>query len=149
VADQGSGSSWAASNPWSGAPLSAGPTPVHEQPLVVIGDITVSASWVVTPAGTRPLREMSWHVADTSRTTRVIPQWAIVLAVIGFFFFLLGLLFLLVKEDRTDGSVQVAVTGPGFSYSSQIPVHAPAQVADVHQRVAYARSVTAAAQAVR
>jgi hypothetical protein len=149
VADQGSESRWAASNPWSGAPLPAGPPPMHEQPLVMIGDITVSASWVVTPAGTRPLREVNWHVADMSRTTRVIPQWAIVLAVIGFFFFLLGLLFLLVKEDRTDGSVQVAVTGPGFSYSSQIPVYAPAQVADVHQRVAYARSVTAAAQAVR
>ena len=34
-------------------------------------------------------------------TRRYIPTWAIVLAVIGFFFFLLGLLFLLVRTSET------------------------------------------------
>ena len=36
---------------------------------------------------------------------------------------LLGLLFLLLKERRTSGSVQVSVQGPGFAYSSLIPAY--------------------------
>lgn len=120
-----------------------------EQPLVVVGEITVSASWVVTPAGNQLVKDVNWTVTDLSRSYRATPSWAIVAAVIGFFFFLLGLFFLLVKEDRTDGWIQVTVSAPGFSHSTSIAVRSMGQVADVHNRVNYARSVTAAAQASR
>jgi hypothetical protein len=60
---------------------------------------------------------------------------------------LLGLLFLLVKEDRTDGTVQVVVQGPGFVHGTQLPVASPQQVADYNARVNYARSVSTAASA--
>ena len=40
------------------------------------------------------------RVDDTSYTVRKTPTWAIVLAVVLAFIFLLGLLFLLVKEDQ-------------------------------------------------
>ncbi|QLQ16711.1 MAG: hypothetical protein HZY73_14820 [Micropruina sp.] len=50
-------------------------------------------------------------------TTRVIPGWAVLFAILGFLFFLLGLLFLLVREERTTGFVQVQVVAPGGSTS--------------------------------
>jgi hypothetical protein len=46
-----------------------------------------------------------------------------VLAILFLLACLLGLLFLAIKERRTSGSVQVSVQGPGFSYSTLIPVH--------------------------
>lgn len=117
-------------------------------PLVQIGDIAVTADQVHTPYGNRPVGQVTWAVNDLSRTYRVIPTWAIVCAVIGFFFVFLGLLFLLVKEDRTDGIIQVTALAPGFSYTTSVPVRSTFQVADVHNRVNYARSVCAAAQQV-
>jgi hypothetical protein len=38
------------------------------------------------------------------------------------------------------------VTGPGFIYSTSIPVTSPAQVADINARVNYARTLAAAVQ---
>jgi hypothetical protein len=113
----------------------------------MIGDITVTQSWVVTPSGTRPVGEVRWTFTDMSRTTQAIPTWAIVLAIVLAWACLLSLLFLLVKEERTDGSVQVVVQGPGFVHGTQLPVSSPAQIADYNARVNYARSVTAAAGA--
>lgn len=140
---------WSGSQPVGGHPPtpSYGGGPLPEQPLVAIGDITVSSSWVVTPAGNRFVKDVTWTVTDMSRTYRAIPTWAIVMAVIGFFFFLLGLFFLLVKEERTEGWVQVTVQAPGFVHVASIPVRRVAEVADIHNRVNYARSLTAAAQA--
>lgn len=60
-----------------------------------------------------------------------------------FFFCLLELLFLLVKEERTEGSVQVVVQGPGFLHQSQLPVYSVMQVHDYAARVNYPRSLTA------
>jgi hypothetical protein len=113
--------------------------------LVTIGDIGVTPSTVVTPSGTRPVGRVQWMFTDMSRTTQVIPTWAIVCTVIFFLFCLLGLLFLLVKESRTEGHVQVVVQGPGFVHTTQLPVSSIAQVADYNARVNYARSVSAAA----
>ncbi len=111
----------------------------------MIGDITVTQSWVVTPSGTRPVGEVRWTFTDMSRTTQAIPTWAIVLAIVLAWACLLSLLFLLVKEERTDGSVQIVVQGTGFVHGTQLPVSSPAQIADYNARVNYARSVTAAA----
>lgn len=113
--------------------------------LVTIGDIGVTPSMVVTPSGTRPVGEVQWMFTDMSRTTREIPTWAIVCAVIFFIFCLLGLLFLLVKEDRTEGHVHVVVQGPQFVHVTQLPVTSIGQVADYSARVNYARSVSTAA----
>jgi hypothetical protein len=127
--------------PEFGSPISPHPEPM----LVTIGDIGVTPSTVVTPSGTRPVGKVQWMFTDMSRTTEAIPTWAIVCTVIFFLFCLLGLLFLLVKENRTEGHVQVVVQGSGFVHTTQLPVSSIAQVADYNARVNYARSVSAAA----
>jgi hypothetical protein len=120
------------------------PQAATEPVLVTIGDISVTASRVFTPSGTRPLGEVSWTVTDGSVTTTGIPVWAIVCAIIGVFFFLLGLLFLLVKETTTRGAMQVTVLGPGFVHTTNIPVTSQAQVTDINARVNHARILAAA-----
>lgn len=128
-------------------PATAGsPTPPTEPLLVSIGDIGVTQSWVITPGATRPVGEVQWMFTDMSRTTTAIPTWAVVCAVVGFFFVcFLSLLLLLVKETRTEGVVQVVVQGPRLVHTTQLPVSSPQQVADYNARVNYARSLTAAA----
>jgi hypothetical protein len=116
------------------------------QPLIQIGDISADQHWVQTPSGSVPTAQVTWTVQDLTRREQGIPTWAIVLAVIFFLFCFLGLLFLLVKEDRITGWLQVTVQAPGFVHTTQIPAYNPATVADVHARVNYARSLTAAAQ---
>jgi hypothetical protein len=90
----------------------------QEPALVQFGDISITEHWVITPAGTAPLRGTQIFVTDMTREERFTPAWAIVLAVIGFFFFFLGLLFLLVKETRTSGFMQISVTNGAFTYQS-------------------------------
>lgn len=111
--------------------------------LVTMGDIGVSASWVVTPGGSHPLAGTQWMMSNNSQTTESIPAWAIVMAILFFVFCLLGLLFLLVKERRTVGYVQVSVQGPSLYYATQIPVYSMAAVSDVEQRLNYVRSLAA------
>jgi hypothetical protein len=114
--------------------------------LVTIGDIACTADFVITPSGTLPIRDATWTFTDMSRTSEGIPTWAIVCTVIFVWLCFLGLLFLLVKERRTEGSVQITVQGPQFVHVVQLPVFSPAQVADYNARVNYARSLAAAAR---
>lgn len=109
--------------------------------MVTIGDIACTATDVLTPAGRAPINAATWTFTDMSRTTRTIPVWAVVCAIVFFLFCLLGLLFLLAKEDRTDGWVQVTVQAPGLLHVTQIPVTSPMAVADISARVNYARSL--------
>ena len=98
-------------------------TPSQYQPIrASLGDIAVTDTQVHTPVGLYPLRGTTWTVSNQTFVTEAIPAWAIVLAIIFFVFCLLGLLFLLVKERRMHGAVQVGVQGPGFSYATYIPV---------------------------
>jgi hypothetical protein len=120
-----------------------GPPPV----LVTVGDISCTSEWVITPSGNHPIKDVVWSVNDMSTTSRVIPVWAIILTIITFWFFLLGLLFLLVRETKTSGIVQVTVQGANFFHAARVAVASPAQVADVNARVGYARSLTAGAAA--
>ncbi|MDX6260618.1 MAG: hypothetical protein QOH84_2306, partial [Kribbellaceae bacterium] len=83
--------------------LPAGPV------LVTIGDISVEQYRIVTPAGVLPTQGTNWSAMDMTRTEEKIPAYAIVLAIIFFLFCLLGLLFLLIKERKTTGFVQVTV----------------------------------------
>lgn len=119
----------------------------HEPPLVSIGDIVVTQSSVITPSGTRPVGEVQWSFTDMSRTTQAIPVWAIVCAIVFAIFCLLSLLLLLVKEDRTEGWVQVVVQGPNFVHTTQLPVASPHHVFDYNARVNHARSISAAGHA--
>jgi len=94
---------------------------------------------VITPNGAYPLRRTTWMISNNTATTETLPTWAIVLAILLFFFCLLGLLFLLVKERRTTGYVQVSVQGEGLYYATQVPVTHPAQA-----RTSSSRSTTSA-----
>jgi hypothetical protein len=113
--------------------------------LVTIGDIACTQTSVITPSGTAPLAGTVWSFTDMSRTTKTIPTWAIVLAVVLIVFCFISLLLLLVKEERTEGGVQVVVQGPGFLHQTMLPVSSIAQVQDYAARVGYARSLAAAA----
>jgi hypothetical protein len=130
---------WAQATPGTGIEPQTSGEPV----LVSIGDISVTQTRIYTPSGTRELNEVSWSVTDMSVTNQVIPVWAIVCAVIFFLLCLVGLLFLLVKETITKGSIQVTVHGPGFVHTTQVPVYSMDQIADINARVSYVRTLTA------
>jgi hypothetical protein len=116
-------------------------------PLVTIGDIACTQDQVITPSGTRPIGGLTWTFTNMSHTWQTTPTWAAVCAVVGFFFVcFLSLLFLLAKEDKTQGWVQVNVQGPGFMHAVNLPVYSPHQVADYAARVEYARSLSSAAR---
>lgn len=110
--------------------------------LVTIGDIACTATEVITPSGTVPVGSATWTLTDMSRTDQRIPPWAIVLAILFALCCLLGLLFLLAREERTSGWAQVTVQGPGLLHVAQIPVTSRAALPDLHARVNYARTLS-------
>ena len=117
------------------------------QPLVQIGDISVDQQWVRTPSGSARTGQVTWTLQDLTRREQVIPTYAIVLAVVtSVMTCLLGLLFLLIKEERTTGWLQVTVQAPALVHTTHVPVTHPGTVADVYARVDYARSLTATGQ---
>ena len=124
--------------------MSVGPESGQEPTLVTIGDIAVSQHWVSTPSGTASIGSTTWTVTPMYQTTRSIPTWAIVCAVVFFVFCFLGLHFLHVKEEQTTGYVQVVVQSQGLVHSCYVPVYSPQQAVDVAARVDYARSLAAA-----
>jgi hypothetical protein len=114
-------------------------TPAYEPVRFQLGEIAVADTRVHTPVGSYPLRGTTWTVSNQTFVTQGIPAWAIVLAIVFFIFCLLGLLFLLVKERRVNGVVQVSVVGPGFSYSTYIPVYNEMAVFEVSRQVDWIR----------
>ncbi|MBM9619794.1 hypothetical protein [Streptomyces zhihengii] len=132
----------------AGVPLpaqGAGAPAAGAQPLITIGDITVLADSVVTPAGTMPLRGAVWNAVDHSRTEKKTPVYAIVLAVLFVAACGLGLLFLLLSEKRTTGFIQVTVTGGGHHHTTAVPAKGPETWTEVMGQVTYARSISASA----
>jgi hypothetical protein len=121
------------------------PPPVPAQagapnaPLCTVGDIAVTQTRVITPNGQVPLEGTTWIVTHQTTMTQATPPWAIVLAIIFALACLLGLLFLLVKEQRISGFIQVTVQRDGFYHATQVPISMAAQVADVEARVNYIR----------
>jgi hypothetical protein len=119
--------------------------PIQELPvspvLVSIGDISVEQYRIVTPAGVIPAKGASWNAMDMSRTEERIPPYAIVLAILFFLACLLGLLFLLIKEQRTTGSVHITVQNGGKMHNASIQVRSQQQVQEILARVNYARGV--------
>lgn len=131
-------------------PASAPGTPPAPMPapapiLATFGEISVTQFHVITPQGTYPLSGTTWHVTDTTTTTQGTPQWAVILAVVGFVFLcLLSLLFLLAKETKYVGAVQVTVQGPGFGHTALL---LPGTGHQAHAQVAYVRSLVQALSA--
>jgi hypothetical protein len=129
-----------------GPPISSGRLPDRvEQPLLTIGNISVSQNWVVVPTGFYKLRGTNWTVQDSTQVTETIPVYAIVLAVIFFFVCLLGLLFLLIKERRYTGFIAVTVVGEGLFHSVQLPP-GPQNAAWATHEVNRARALAAMAR---
>ncbi len=129
----------------SATPALASPAAVMPGFLLTVGDVGVTATDIVTPNGTAALAGSTWIVSDMSVTERRIPTWAIVCAIVFALACLLGLLFLLVKEDVTRGYVQVSVRSGDLSHMTQIPVTTPVQVAQIRGQVAQAQALAAQA----
>ncbi|WP_328537093.1 hypothetical protein [Streptomyces sp. NBC_00344] len=131
--------------PAYGYPQQAGlPVPAGGgAPLVSIGDITVVQDGIITPAGTLPLRGSVWNATDMSRTEERIPPVAIVLAIVFFLFCLLGLFFLLMKEKKTVGFIQVTVTSGGRHHATMVQATGPGTFHQVMGQLNYARSLSA------
>jgi hypothetical protein len=121
-------------------------SPEGTDPIVLtIGDIGVTHSWVVTPNGNARLAGSQWIARDMTRVESRIPPWAIVVAIVFALACLLGLLFLLVKEQYTTGYVEVSVQAGNLFHATQIPVSGSHQVAHVRQQVSQAQTLAAAA----
>lgn len=114
-----------------------------EQYVLTIGDIGITPSWVVTPNGTAPLRGSQWLANDRTTVQRSIPSYAIVLAVVFALACLLGLLFLLIKEERTVGYVEVSVRNQNLYHVTQVPASSPAAVLHTRQLVNQAQTMAA------
>ncbi len=123
------------------------PTQTAPRYLVQIGDIGVTDHQVVTPYGSAPLAGSRWYVEDRRYMEPYTPTWAIVLAVVGLFVvFVLSLLFLLVKEQRVAGYLDVTVRSGSFTGMTRIPAGSH-EAAQLHQKVAYAHQLAEAATA--
>ncbi|WP_107079884.1 hypothetical protein, partial [Micromonospora sp. MH33] len=122
----------------------AGPLlPAQSVVAVQIGEIMVTPPVIRTPAGVLPLAGSSWHVMDHWQKEEKVATWAIVATVLGFFCLtVFSLLFLLVKETRHHGTVQVTVTNGGHQYVARIPVADQFQVQQINNQVNYARSLS-------
>lgn len=121
--------------------LPPGP-PVGVEPYVAsVADIGVTQHWVVTPRGTAPLAGSEWWLTDRGAWTQQIPVWAIVLAIV---LFPLGLLFLLVKETKWSGWLEVTVRSGALVYVAALPVPS-FEAANAHATVDRIRALAAAA----
>ena len=134
-------------NPNGGyVPLPVDPAPgsAGEPVLTTIGDIAITQNTVITPGGRFPIRGTVWTVTDMTRTERTTPTWAVVTAIlVSVWTCLLGLLFLLAKEERTSGHVQVTVQGHGHYHATSIPVSHRGLPMQINRLVDYARGLAA------
>lgn len=113
----------------------------HEPVLFTIGDLGVTEHWILAPSGSVPIAGSTWIATPVVTTSKDIPSWAIVCAILFFLVCLLGLLFLLVKEEKTSGYYDIQVHGVGLQHSVRLPVSSMAQVAQYDQAVNHARQL--------
>lgn len=121
--------------------------PAGDDPILfTIGDIAVTRTSVILPHGRYPLRGTTWTVHNQTYATNDTPPWAIVLAIVGFFFVcVFSLFFLLAKESRVHGSIEVSVHGAdGLHHVTRIGAIDPLTAQWVHQQVSQAQSLAAA-----
>ncbi|MDG4829093.1 hypothetical protein O7627_07215 [Solwaraspora sp. WMMD1047] len=130
--------------PYPGHPGGLTPPGGPEPVVARIGEISVTATTVRTPAGEIPLAGSTWQVADYWQSEQKTPTWAIVAAIVGFCVLtVFSLFFLLVKETIHRGTVQVTVGNGPRQYVARIPVTGQPQVQQIHQQVNYVRSLAA------
>lgn len=104
----------------------------------------MTSSTVHTPTGDLPLTGSRWQVSDYWQQEQKTPMWAIAAAILGFFVLtVFSLLFLLVKETRQQGTVQVTVTNGQRQYVARIPVRSQGEVQQINQQINYVRSLAA------
>ncbi|MFI9120300.1 hypothetical protein ACIGW0_13010 [Streptomyces bikiniensis] len=118
------------------------PAPAGAAPVLALGDITVVGDQIITPAGSMPLKGAVWNAMDMSRTEEKIPTVAIVLAIVFALLCLVGLLFLLMKEKKTTGFIQVTVTSGGRHHATMIPATGPDTIHWVMGQLNFARSLS-------
>lgn len=111
-----------------------------------LGPILIRGDKVITPNGTIPLSQAQFSFQDMSQTTKSTATWAVVLAIVLVWFFLLSLLFLLVQEEHTSGQVIISVTGGAGAYYLTVPVTSHAQVYAWAQQVQQAQMFAAQAR---
>ncbi|UUU40380.1 hypothetical protein [Streptomyces sp. NBC_00162] len=126
----------------AGVPAPAYPAATPGGASFSVGDISVAGDQIITPSGSMPLRGAMWNATDFSRTEEKIPTHAIILAVIFFLFCLLGLLFLLMKEKKTTGYIQITVTSGGRHHSTMLPATDAMSYQRVMGQINYARSLS-------
>ncbi len=123
------------------APIVGGPVPGPQPGFVFqIADIGVTNDTIVTPSGNAPLAGSVWVGLDYTRTVDKIPTWAIVMAIVFAVFCLLGLLFLLVKENAITGYVEIRVQQGQFWHISHVPVNSRASVDHLMMQIAQAQA---------
>ncbi|KQO97722.1 hypothetical protein [Leifsonia sp. Leaf264] len=116
--------------------------PVPPAPfLVSIGNVHATQFHVVTPSGSWPIADVNVSTTDQTVVTTHTPAWAVVMVVLFIWFFFLSLLFLLAREVRVSGYVQVVIQAGGQSYVEQVPISSSSQRADVFNRVTYPQSL--------
>jgi hypothetical protein len=121
--------------------------PYGDDPVLFsIGDIAVTRTSVIVPQGRYPIRGTVWTVQNQTYTTQEIAQWAIIVAIVGFFFVcFLSLFFLLVKETKYHGAMTVIVQGPdGLRHMTQVPAFNPMMAQWVQQNVNQAQALASA-----
>jgi hypothetical protein len=129
------------------SPTQGASFPADQAPfLLTIGDIGLTPQWIVTPNGHAPLAGSQWIAMDMSRTESKIPSWAIVMAILFAIVCLIGLFFLLVKEEKTTGYVEVSVRSGDLYHRTQLPVSNQGAVHQIRQLVAQAQSLAAQAR---
>ncbi|MFF9592072.1 hypothetical protein ACF1FX_23110 [Streptomyces sp. NPDC014646] len=116
--------------------------PMAGAPLLALGDITIVNDQIITPVGTMPLKGAVWSATDLSHTEERIPTVAIVLAIVFALLCLVGLLFLLMKEKKTTGFIQVSVTSDGKHHSTMIPATGPETFPCVMSQLNSARAMS-------
>ncbi|MDM4784395.1 hypothetical protein QTS76_35095 [Micromonospora sp. b486] len=160
LADAATAAEPPAYDPWSAMPPAVAPPteqfpaapqfaappvpPAQSAVAVQIAEIMVTPPVIRTPAGVLPLAGASWYVTDCWQKEEKIAPWAVVAAILGFFCLtVFSLLFLLIKETRHYGTVQVTVSSGGHQYVARIPVTDQFQVQQLNNQVNYARSLSA------
>lgn len=118
--------------------------PVAPEPVqLTVGDLAITEHWILTPMGPVPLAGSWWEGTPVVSTTRTIPGWAIAGAIVFFAACLLGLLFLLVKTERTSGYYEVKVTAVGLQpHAIRLPVSSVVQVGQCDALVARLRQMS-------
>ena len=124
-----------------------------------LGDVQVYERVIVTPVGQWPMRGAQFLLAQQPQVVRRTTTAGVVLAIVsvvlalvtavftcgGGLIFLLGLLFLLLKDEQLAGPAIVLVRSAGQLYQAQVPLVAPSQLPWLVNNINYCQALAARA----